>query len=57
MIIKNVTIEEMNQVSDEFVETVENIVGMGHIAWDMVNPKEIIAAVIRIYNDYSKRRY
>jgi len=33
-------------VSDEFVERVEQAVGMGHTAWDMVDPKEIIAAAL-----------
>jgi hypothetical protein len=40
-----VTKEEVN---DEFVEAVESILGMGSVAWDMIDPKEIIAAVITI---------
>jgi hypothetical protein len=33
-----------NAVTDEIVDAVENEVGMGCGAWDMVPPKEIIAA-------------
>lgn len=31
-------------VDDKMVELVEDLVGMGHGAWDMVDPKELIAA-------------
>lgn len=31
-------------VTDEMVERVEQTVGMGHTAWDMVDPKELIRA-------------
>lgn len=35
-------------VTDEMVDAVENMVGMGHGAWDMVNPKAIISAAIAV---------
>ncbi len=34
-------------VTDTLVEAVEGAVGMGHGAWDMVDPKELIAASYR----------
>lgn len=37
-------VEQGVPVTDENVEQVEFIVGMGHRAWDMVDPKELIAA-------------
>ncbi len=33
-------------ISDDLVEIIENEVGMGSNAWDMVNPKIIIAAIL-----------
>lgn len=35
-------------IDDDFVELVEDEVGMGHGAWDMEDPKEICAAVLKI---------
>ena len=35
-------------ISDEDVEAVEEEVGMGCGAWDCVNPKEIVAASLKI---------
>lgn len=34
------------EVTDEFVEAVEEECGMGAAAWDTISPKEIIAAVL-----------
>lgn len=33
-------------IDDEFLDEVENRVGIGHIAWDTVNPKELMAFII-----------
>lgn len=33
-----------DDITDEHVETVEGVVGSGCYAWDMVDPKELIAA-------------
>ena len=37
-------------LEDDVVDKVEFAVGMGCNAWDCVKPKEIIAAVLNIYN-------
>ena len=38
------------QITDEFIEQVEGAVGMWHGAWDMVPAKELILAVISIWD-------
>jgi len=35
-------------ITDDMVDAVEEAVGMGNQAWDMTNPKEIIAVVVNI---------
>lgn len=40
-------------VTDEMVDEVENAVSMGTGAWDMVDPKEIIAAAWNLKPDES----
>ena len=37
-----------SEVGDGFVARIEAEVGMGHTAWDMIDPKEIIAAVLNL---------
>lgn len=39
-----------NSVTDEMVDQVEHLVGMGSNAWDCVDPKEIIAAAIMVWD-------
>jgi hypothetical protein len=36
------------EISDEFVEIIEQDVGFSSKAWDCVDPKQIIAAVLNI---------
>lgn len=36
-------------ISDDLVEKVEDMLGMGSNAWDTINPKEIIAAAAQCY--------
>jgi hypothetical protein len=36
------------EVDDEFVEQVEDELGMGHGAWDMIDPEEICRAVLKV---------
>lgn len=36
----------MLEVDDEFIDRVENRLGMGHGAWDDLDPKEIARAVL-----------
>lgn len=38
-----------DDIYDSFVEAVEDELSMGCGAWDMVDPKEIIAAVLNTY--------
>lgn len=38
-----------DEVTEEMVELIEDIVGMGSNAWDCVDPREIIAAVINTF--------
>lgn len=38
----------LGEVSDEMLEAVEQECGMGHEAWDTINPREIILAVIKV---------
>lgn len=40
--------EVLKSVSDKLVETVEDELSMGVGAWDMVDPKEIIRAVLKV---------
>ncbi len=40
-----------DMISDEFVEKVEDLIGMSHGGWDMVDPKEIIEAVLEVAGD------
>jgi len=35
-----------SDIPDSFVDAVEDQLSMGHAAWDMVDPREIIAAVL-----------
>jgi hypothetical protein len=37
-------------VTDDQLDRIENAVGMGHKAWDCVDPKEIIAAAVSVVN-------
>lgn len=37
------------EIADEFIEQVENAVGMGHGAWDMVPAKELLSAAVRLW--------
>ncbi len=39
----------MKPVDDEFVAAVEDEVGMGHGAWDMVSAETLCRAVIAVY--------
>ena len=36
------------------LDEVENIVGMGHGAWDCIDPKEIVVAAVKAWNKHSK---
>lgn len=36
-------------ITDEFLERVEQYVGMGAAAWDCIDPKEIIAGVLAVH--------
>jgi len=38
----------LGAVSDEFVAAVEHECGMGAEAWDTINPREIIIAVVKV---------
>ena len=38
----------VDQIDDEFVEEVESECTLGSGAWDMVDPREIIAAAINV---------
>lgn len=38
----------LGEISDEFIEAVEDECGMGRGAWDMVLPQEIILAVLKV---------
>ena len=40
--------EKAKVITDEDVEKVEDIVGMACGAWDMVDPKELIAACLSL---------
>lgn len=37
-----------NDIDDCIVENVESDLGMGHGAWDMVDPKQLIASVLAV---------
>lgn len=37
-----------DDITDDQLDRVENAVGMGHNAWDCVDPKEIIAAAVAV---------
>lgn len=37
-------------VTDDQLDRIEYAVGMGHKAWDCVNPREIIAAAVSVVN-------
>lgn len=43
--------KEQVSVDNDFVNKVMDIVGMGPIAWDTVNPAELCQAVIDVYLD------
>lgn len=36
-------------INDDFIDEVELAVGMGHRAWDMVDPKKICQAIIETF--------
>jgi len=42
---------KISEITDNFVDAVEEKVGMSYGAWDMVDPKEIIAAVLSIIEE------
>jgi len=35
-------------ISDELIDEIGNAVGQHHNAWDMVDPKELVAAAVRV---------
>ena len=37
------------EIDDEYVDAVELAVGMGSGAWDMIDPREIIRAVLTVH--------
>ena len=45
------TLVDRESIPDEMAEKVEDEIGMGSGAWDMVDPKAIIAAVIKIWHE------
>lgn len=44
------------QINHEFISAVENAVGMGHGAWDMVRPEDLCAAVLIVAEKHRLRR-
>lgn len=38
-----------DEIDDAFVDQVEDELGMGCGAWDMIDPKAIIAAAVNVY--------
>lgn len=49
--IRDTEEHRIGEISDELLDAVENEVGMGAGAWDTINPKAIIAAVIKVTFD------
>lgn len=45
----------MNEVTDKFVEAVSEEVGMYPGAWDTVDPKLIIAAVLKVARESKEK--
>lgn len=43
------------EISDEWVEAVEDAVGHGSGGWDMVDPKDIIRAVLMTHGKFLPR--
>lgn len=43
----------LGEVSDEFIEAVEDECGMGSGAWDTIDPREIILAVVKVAPRFS----
>lgn len=41
-------------VSKEFIEAVEHECGMDCTAWDTIDPREIVAAVLKVSHKYVK---
>ncbi len=35
-------------VTDQQIEDIEKELGMGYTAWDMVHPKELVSAVLKV---------
>lgn len=40
-----------DDITESIVDEVEGAIGHGHIAWDMVDPRDIIAAAVNVIQD------
>lgn len=47
-----ITKNDVMRITEDDVEAVELAVGMGHGAWDCVDPKEIIAAAYKVMDEH-----
>lgn len=43
---------KVEDITEELLEKIEVELGMGSCAWDMIDPKHIIATVINVWNKY-----
>lgn len=46
--IKDTEEHRLGEIADELVDAVEEEVGMGHGAWDTIDPRRVIAAVKKV---------
>lgn len=44
----------MIEITDEFVEAVSEEIGMYPGAWDTIDPKRIVAAVLKVAREYDE---